>query len=158
MYTEFSFGKLLRHLDGVEPLVRPADSPTEEHMRTLLKGHVSALGQPEFADFVRAHLALPRTGEDPVGTKPMVITGDSEDPLGELGQLLDVPFTPIRAEMTAPPTFSFGNKAAMSFRLWARVDGRDLTIDIIEVVTFDLEGHIVEQLAYWGADNVTILT
>ncbi len=76
----------------------------------------------------------------------MTFTGDG-DALGEMGQLLDVPFTPIKAELTAPPTFSFGFRAAISFRLCADVDGRKLTIDIIEVMTFDEDGRVTEQLA-----------
>ncbi|MEU9352413.1 hypothetical protein AB0D65_15695 [Streptomyces griseoloalbus] len=56
-------------------------------------------------------------------------------------QLLDVPFTPKKAELTAPISFSLGNKAAMAFKLWAEVDGRNISIDIIEVMTFDESGR-----------------
>lgn len=59
--------------------------------------------------------------------------------------------------MTSNPTFSLGNKGAMSFRLWAEVDGRNLIIDIIEVMEFNEDGKVIEQLAYWGADNVTLM-
>jgi len=33
-----------------------------------------------------------------------------------------------------------------------------LTIDIIEVVTFDEDGRVIEQLTYWGEDNVQFLS
>jgi steroid delta-isomerase len=156
VYTDFSFGRLLRHLDGVEPLTRLARFPTEEHMRKVIEGYVANLNQFD-PGYVESYLAVPRRGEDPVGTRPITITGEGDDVMSEMSQLLDVPFRPLKAEMTAPPTFSMGDKAAFSFRLWAEVDGRDLTIDIIEVVTFDEDGKIAEQLAYWGADNVTLL-
>jgi steroid delta-isomerase len=159
MYTDFSFGKLMRHLDGIEPLARPAAFPTEEHMRTVLEGYVAALGvsnSAAFAEFAEKYLAMPRSMEDPIGTKPITLT-TGDNVMAEMGQLLDVPFTPIKAEMTSPPTFSLGNKGAFSFRLWAEVDGRNLSIDIIEVMAFNEDGKVIEQLAYWGVDNVTIL-
>jgi steroid delta-isomerase len=156
MYADFSFGKLLRHLDGIQSLTRPDGSPTEEHMRKAVEGYIANLNQPD-PEYSDTYLALPRGGQDPVGTRPITLRGDTEDLMAEMGQLLDVPFTALKAEMTAPPTFSMSNKAAFSFRLWAEVDGRRLTIDIIEVVTFNADGKIGEQLAYWGPDNVTIL-
>lgn len=33
-----------------------------------------------------------------------------------------------------------------------------MTIDIIEVVTFDVDGRVIEQLAYWGEDDVQFLS
>ena len=39
-----------------------------------------------------------------------------------------------------------------------QADGRTLTIDIIEVVTFDTDGRVIEQLAYKGEDNVQFLS
>jgi steroid delta-isomerase len=160
MYSDFSFGKLLRHLDGIETVNRPTGSPTEAHMRTVMEGYVACLGATNadaFAVFTEKYLALPRHGEDPVGTKPIVFTGIGEESLADLAQLIDVPFIPVKAELTAPPTFSLTNKGAFSFRLWAEVDGRSLTIDIIEVMTFNDEGKVTEQFAYWGVDNVTLL-
>lgn len=76
----------------------------------------------------------------------------------DFAQLMDVEFVPIRGEMTAPPSFSLGNKAAMAFRLWAEVAGRKkVMIDIIETMTFNEEGKVTEQVAFWGVDNVTLL-
>jgi hypothetical protein len=158
-YSDFSFSKLLRHLDGDHDAIRRApNAPTEAHMRTVLEGYVAALGHDaEFKTFSEMYLAIPRSGEDPVGTPPIVINGTGEDSLKSFAQLIDVPFKALKAEMTAPPTFSVGNKAAMSFRLWAEVDARRLMIDIIETMTFDAEGKVVEQYAYWGVENVTLL-
>lgn len=98
MYTDFSFGKLMRHLDGIEPLARPTGFPTEEHMRTVLEDYVAALGvsnSAEFAEFAEKYLGMPRYIEDPVGTKPITLTSGA-DVMSEMGQLIDVPFTPIK--------------------------------------------------------------
>ncbi|MFJ8449051.1 hypothetical protein [[Kitasatospora] papulosa] len=156
MATEFSFGMLMRHLTSGTALSRPASLPTEEHMRKAIQGYIDNITNPD-PDYAAKYLALPRTGEDPVGTKPMTLRGSVQDQLDEMKQLLDVPFTPKKAELTAPISFSLGNEAAMAFKLWAEVDGHDISIDIIEVMTFDESGKICKQMAYWGVENVTVL-
>jgi steroid delta-isomerase len=157
MYTDFSFGKMFRHVDTGEAINRPTSSPTEAHMREALEGYVANIGveDPEYA---KTYFSSPRELSDPFGTKPMIIGDSASDALGQIGQLLDVPFTPVKAELTAPVSLSLGNKAAVPFRLWAEVDGRKLTIDIVDVMTFDNEGKICEILAFWGLDNVTFLS
>lgn len=156
MATDFSFGKLMRHLTSGAALPRPAGLPTEEHMRNAVQGYIDNLNKPD-PNYAAKYLAVPRTGQDPVGTKPMTYRGGGRDVLDEMKQLLDVPFTPKRAELTAPISFSLGNTAAMAFKLWAEVDGHNISIDIIEVMTFDESGKICDQMAYWGVENVTVL-
>ncbi|MEV5758342.1 hypothetical protein AB0L61_16425 [Streptomyces tendae] len=156
MTTDFSFGKLMRHLTAGTELPRPAGLPTEEHMRKAIEGYIDNITNPD-PDYAAKYLAVPRTGEDPVGAKPITLRGSVQDQLDEMKQLLDVPFTPKRAELTAPISFSLGNQAAMAFTLWAEVDGHNISIDIIEVMTFDEAGKICDQMAYWGVENVTVL-
>ncbi|MFJ6062657.1 hypothetical protein ACIQHU_06410 [Streptomyces tendae] len=156
MTTDFSFGKLMRHLTAGTELPRPAGLPTEEHMRKAIEGYIDNITNPD-PDYAAKYLAVPRTGEDPVGTKPITLRGSVQDQLDEMKQLLDVPFTPKRAELTAPISFSLGNQVAMAFTLWAEVDGHNISIDIIEVMTFDEAGKICDQMAYWGVENVTVL-
>ena len=72
-------------------------------------------------------------------------------------KFFDVPFIPKKAELVAPISTSFGNSAAMAFKFYAEVDGQDITIDIIEVVKFNESGEIIEQMAYWGKDNVSLI-
>jgi hypothetical protein len=132
-YSDFSFGKLLRHLDGKER--NPSNGPPVPQRKPTCvpEGYVANLGASKSAEFKalgERYFATPRRGEDPVGTKPITLGASGMEK--DMAQLFDVPFVPIKGEMTAPPTFSLGNKAAMSFRLWAEVDGRKLTIDIIE--------------------------
>ncbi|MEU1213388.1 hypothetical protein ABZ424_13310 [Streptomyces sp. NPDC005790] len=156
MATEFSFGKLMQHLTSGAALSRSETLPSEEHMCKAVQGYIDNITNPD-TDYAATYLAVPRTGEDPVGTKPMTIRGSGQDQLEEMKQLLDVPFITKRAELTAPISFSLGNQAAMAFKLWAEVDGRNISIDIIEVMTFDASGKICDQMAYWGVENVTLL-
>ncbi|PYY34430.1 hypothetical protein DEJ32_15070 [Curtobacterium sp. MCPF17_046] len=127
-------------------------------MRAAIEGYVAFVdGGAQDTEYADTYLAVPRVGEDPVGTAPMTIGGTGTELFDAMAQLQDVPFVPQKAQLTAPITFSLGNQAAFSFRLWANADGRDLTIDIIEVMSFDENGKIAHQMAYWGADNVTLL-
>jgi steroid delta-isomerase len=156
MYTDFSFSKMLRHTDTGEPINRPAGSPTEEHMRKALEAYVANIGTDDPA-FAETYFPERRELADPFGTKPMILDNNDPDMLNALGQLLDVPFTPIKAEMTAPVSLSFTNRAAVPFKLWAEVDGRQLTIDIVDLMTFDEDGKIADIWAFWGLNNVTYL-
>jgi steroid delta-isomerase len=157
MVTEFSFSAALRHLDeGTRP-VKDTAFPTEEHMRKAMQGYIDNIGPTPLPGFAENYLAAVRTGQDPVGTAPLNMGADPANPLGGLEKLLDVPFKPQRAELLSPISFSLSNKAAMSFRLFAEVDGRNLSIDIIDVMTFDENGKICDFMAYWGQENITLL-
>jgi steroid delta-isomerase len=45
----------------------------------------------------------------------------------------------------------------MAFRLFAEMDGCNISIDIIDVMTFDESGKICDFMAYWGVENVALL-
>jgi steroid delta-isomerase len=154
--ADFSFSKLMRHLDEGTLPVRSASSPTEKHMREVMEAYVANIGKdsPEFA---ANHLAANLAGEDPVGASGPHPHDGVETFAQVIERLLDVPFTPKKAELISPVSFSLENKAAMAFKFWAEVDGRNITIDIIDVMTFDASGKICDIRAYWGVENVTVL-
>jgi steroid delta-isomerase len=156
MATDFSFSAMLRHLDAGTTLARAAGSPTEEHMRKVMEGYIDNINNPS-PEFAAKYMAEGRTGEDPVGSRPSGIGNEAQDFTEGLKRLIDVPFTPKRAELIAPVTFSVGRKAAMAFKFWAEVDGRNISIDIIDVMTFNESGKICDTMAYWGMENVTVL-
>lgn len=154
MYKEFSWKKLMEDLtQNKETLNIPTSRPTEEYMRKVMQGHIDMINKKGnkttasyYADNIRA--------EDPVGTETFLgKKGIAED----FAKFFDVPFIPKKAELVAPISTSFGRSAAMTFKLYAEVDGQDITIDIIEVMTFNESGEIIEQMAYWGKDNVKIM-
>jgi steroid delta-isomerase len=45
----------------------------------------------------------------------------------------------------------------MSFRVFAEVEGRSITIDIVDVMTFNDAGKIADVKAYWGAENISVV-
>jgi len=156
MTTNFSFSALLKHIDEGTSPVRLASSPTELHMREVMQAYVANIGKGD-AGFAEKYLAENLTGADPVGSDPLENGGDSETMAQALSRLIDIPFTPKKAELISPVSFSLENQAAMAFKFWAEVGGRNITIDIIDVMTFNAAGKICDIRAYWGFENVTFL-
>lgn len=130
--------------------IAPAQ-PSEEHMRQVMQSHIDAINHKG----VGATYSSDFKGEDPVGTAP--ITTGGGDMINELKEIFDVPFTPQRAELISPISTSFGNAAAMAFKLYVDVNGQNISIDIIDVFEFNEQGEVTDQKAYWGKENVTLL-
>jgi steroid delta-isomerase len=156
MATDFSFSTMLQHLEAGTALPRSADSPTEEHMRTVMRAYIDNINNPQ-PDFEATYLTPDRTGEDPVGSRPADLGDATQGFAQAMERLIDVPFTPKKAELISPISFSVGNRAAMAFKFWAEVDGRNISIDIVDVMTFDESGKICNIMAHWGMENVTLL-
>ncbi|MEW1835976.1 hypothetical protein [Microbacterium sp. NPDC079995] len=155
MYADFSFARMIRHLENGAPLTRPDGVPSEEHMRHVLEAYVASIGRSD-TSFADDHFASQRVFADPVGTQPMTL-GDGIESAAVVAQLIDMPTELTRAELNGPVSVSLGNQAAVPFKLWLNLDGRDATIDIVDVMTFDGDGRITDVQAYWGVENVTFL-
>lgn len=153
MYKEFSWEKLMEDLTQDKETLNIMESdPTESYIKNVMQSHIDSINNnnvagPSYSEDFR--------GEDPVGTKPINTGGG--DMISELKEVFDVPFIPKKAELTSPITTSFGNSGAMSFKLYVEVDGQDITIDIIDIFKFNHKGEVIEQMAYWGKENVTII-
>jgi len=156
MATNFSFSALLRHLDAGTLPNRSPSSPTEEHMRKVMEAYVANIGKAD-PEFAAKYMAEGLTLADPVGSDPLAGSNTQESVSEVLSRLIDVPFTPQRAELISPIRFSLENQAAMAFKFWAEIGGRNISIDIIDVMTFDASGKICDIRAYWGIENVTLL-
>jgi steroid delta-isomerase len=156
MTTKFSFSSLLRHIGESTSLPRLASSPTEAHMREVMEAYVANIGKGD-SGFEEKYLAESCTGADPVGSEPLDNRGAPETMAQAVSRLIDISFIPQKAELISPVSFSLENKAAMAFKFWAEVGGRNITIDIIDVMTFDALGKICDIRAYWGFENVTVL-
>lgn len=150
---KFTWSKLmaaLAHEGAASELT--SGGPSEEHMKDVMERYVANINNPE-PDFYSTAFADPYTIEDPIGTGLLNISrGSILD-----HDLFDVPFTPKKAELIAPVRTTFANSAAMAFKFWAEVDGRDITIDIIDVMTFDADGKIVHIDAHWGMNNIRLV-
>ncbi|MGD0031130.1 steroid delta-isomerase [Paenibacillus illinoisensis] len=153
-WKEISWKDVLKDItQNKETLNIPTDMPTQEHMKKAMQSYIEAINNknPEamhnlFADNVR--------GEDPIGTKPRLTTKGSKT---ETPKEDDLQYIPIKAELISPISTSYGNSAAMAFKLYMDVGGQVVTIDIIDVMQFDESGKIIEIMAHWGRENVTLI-
>lgn len=153
MSKHFSWKEFMEDLTQEKSELNIAPTqPSESHMKKVMKSHIDSINDkskngPTFAKEFK--------GEDPVGTQTFSIGGN--DMINDLKDMFNVPFTPQKAELISPITTSFGNSAAMAFKLYVNVNGQNIAIDIIDVFQFNKEGEVIEQKAYWGKENVTLL-
>ncbi|TDD07561.1 steroid delta-isomerase [Saccharopolyspora terrae] len=122
-------------------------------MNDVMERYIANINDPD-PEFAATAFADSYTGEDPVGTGLLELTRQGS--MFDL-DLFDVPFTPKKAELIAPVRTTFANSAAMAFTFWAEVDGREITIDIIDVMTFDADGKIVHIDAHWGVNTIRLV-
>ncbi|MCE7786549.1 hypothetical protein M3663_00730 [Staphylococcus xylosus] len=140
-------------INDTKPLNIETSTPTEEYMKKVMQNHIDAINNKStkptseyYADNIIA--------EDPNGTR--TFKGKKEI-FEEFPKMANVSFIPQKAELVAPISASYGNSSAMAFKLYAQVDGHDITIDIIETMSFNNNGQITEIMAYWGKENVTLI-
>lgn len=152
-YKNVNFKDLMSDLrnDG-QDLIISEPIPSAEKMKETMMKYIEALNENDierknqlFSE-IRAERCI---GVDPVGSYP----GNVSD----IGRLTNVPFRPYKAELNAPISLTFSNRGAMPFKFYAEVDGQKLTIDIVDIMTFDAQGKIVSIEAYWGKENVTFI-
>ena len=120
-------------------------------MRTALEAYVARINSGD-RDGILALFAPDATIEDPVGSP--VKTGEAiaawfGDTVAFGTQIR--PVAPIRG--------SHANAAALMFDVtFQSLDGPVMLIRSLDVCTFDPEGRITSLKAYWGAEDVEILT
>jgi steroid delta-isomerase len=153
-WKEVSWQHILRSIaQHKDQAPAPTDLPTQEHMVKAMHSYIDIINgkQPEGAQSLFADNF---TLEDPIGTKLWSIIKEyPTDFMEEEG----VKFTPLRAELVSPVSTTYSNQAAMAFKLYMNVGGQEISIDIVDVMTFDEAGKIVAVQAYWGRANVTVL-
>lgn len=86
--------------------------------------------------------------EDPVGGPPGTHVVGRE----EVRSFFAAGFARARPRptLTGPVRTTAGNEAAMPFRLVLTLKGRDVELDVIDVVKFDDDGSIVSLRAFWN--------
>ena len=131
----------------------PTGTPTPEQMRKAMQSYIDIINQ-NYHEGTRNLFADQYTLEDPFGTKAVTISNENR---GESLEDKEVRFTPKKAELISPISIAYGNQAAMAFKLWMDVGGQEVTIDIVDVMTFDESGKIIEVAAHWGRDNVSLI-
>ncbi len=116
-------------------------------MKAALLAYVAAFNAAD-AERVAALFADNATVEDPVGSP--AIAG-RENILAFYRHATSLG---ARLEVVAPPRGSHGNAAALSFAVYAQMQGHSVRIDVTDVMTFGADGRITGMRAYWGPDDV----
>lgn len=131
----------------------PTGTPAPEHMKKAMQSYIDMINK-NYHEGTLNLFADNYTLEDPFGTKALTISNgfSAEDFEDE-----EVQFTPKKAELISPISTSYGNQAAMAFKLWMDVGGQEVTIDIVDVMKFDESGKIIEVVAHWGKNNVSLV-
>lgn len=122
----------------------------EDHMKNVLQTYIDSINKKD-PDTLLGLLADNIYGEDPVGTKPIVGLKNIE-PMIRYGMS-----AMQKVELVAPIRTCTGNSAAMAFKLYMSMEGKNVTIDVIDVMDFNESGKIVKNMAYWGKDNLTVI-
>ena len=128
--------------------ILPDSVPTEAHKKDVLEKYVKYVNDQNF-EGIQSLLADDFTGYDPVGSELLTME--------TLSKLSNVSWKVVKCVQTGPVRTTFGNEAAVPFSLYAVAGGHAIVIDIIDVMTFNEEGKIVQNKAYWGRENVTLI-
>lgn len=129
----------------------PAVAPSQEAMRAALQAYVAHINSGN-RDGVVALFAPDAIIEDPVGSPP------------KRGEEIIAWFTDTigfgtRIRPVAPIRGSHANAAAMVFEVsFQPPEGPPMLIRSLDVCTFDPAGRITSLKAYWGPDDVEMLT
>lgn len=131
----------------------PAGTVSHEHMKKAMQYYIDRINgiYHEGAENLFGEKYILK---DPLGTRTLTIdTSFSGDDFADQ----DVIFAPQRAELVSPISTTYDNHAAMAFKLYMGVGDDTVAIDIIDVMTFNDEGKIIEVNAYWNRENVKVV-
>lgn len=111
-------------------------------MKSVLQSYVDGINAGD-VDAVLALFADDAVIEDPFGSEPKTGETLAEFYRGAAGG-------GVKLTLQGPIRGSHGDSAAMAFT----VEVQGMTIDAIDVMTFNADGKIIKMDAYWGPDDV----
>jgi steroid Delta-isomerase len=130
---------------------RAADGPSQAAMRAVLEAYVDRINGGD-GEAVVALFAPGAVIEDPVGTEPK--TGAQIATWFADTVAFDTRIRPV-----APIRGSHANAAALVFDVTFQPPaGPALLIRSLDVCTFDREGRITSLKAYWGPEDISVLS
>jgi steroid delta-isomerase len=120
---------------------------TPEQMTAAVHGYVDAFdkGDPEA---VVALFAPDAIVEDPIGTPPKV----GHDAIREFYAASMQTGAKLRLE---GPIRLATDYAAFAFQVELTMEGKSLTVDVIDTFKFNADGKVTEMRAYFGPSNMT---
>ena len=120
--------------------------PTEEQIHATVQNYVARFTAGDAAG-VAALYAAEATIEDPLGTP--LLRGQ------EIADFYQRAADKRATIALAGPVRAAANQAATPLRATVPTDDGHVTMEIVDVMTFDDDGRITSMRAFWGPANVT---
>lgn len=153
-WKEVSWKHILKDIaQNKDQAAAPTGRPTQQQMIKGMQSYIDRLNGIEH-EGTQNLFADSFTLEDPIGTQ---VASFSKGFPAEAFQDGGVKFTMLRAELVSPISTTYSNQAAMAFKGYMQVGDQEVSLDIVDVMTFDEEGKILEVKAFWGRNNVQVV-
>ncbi len=123
---------------------------TADQIRAAFEQYVALLTARD-ADGIAALYAEDATVEDPAGSEPLV----GREAIRNFYRAAIARVQPTVALTGPVRILADGRAGAAPLQSRGVRDGRTVTLDIIDVFTFDDDGRVTSMRAYWGPENVT---
>lgn len=117
-----------------------------DDIRSTVSKYLDAVGSGTSAD-VAALYADDATLEDPVGTEPLV----GREAIEKFYSALDA----VQNKTELLSVRVAGNSAAFAFRVVTDTGEQTITIEPIDVMTFDDQARITSMRAFWSQDDIS---
>lgn len=117
-----------------------------DDIRSTVSKYLDAVGEGTSAD-VAALYADDATLEDPVGTEPLV----GREAIEKFYSALDA----VQNKTELLSIRVAGNSAAFAFRVVTDTGEQTITIEPIDVMTFDDQARITSMRAFWSQDDIS---
>lgn len=122
---------------------------TEQQMRTAMQAYIDLFNKHD-GEGLAALFADDARIEDPVGGGKLVEGRVAIDDFYRRAvTMVD------RLDLAAPIPTSHGASAAMAFDIYMQAEGQPILIRVIDVMTFNADGKIVDMKAYHGPSDRT---
>lgn len=121
---------------------------TEENMKASMQNYIDGFNRKD-AELLVSLFADNARIEDPVGGENIIngkkeITSFYKQPV----QMV------VKLELAAPIRSSYSNFSAMPFIIYMKNNGKDMRIDVIDVMEFDNSGKIIDMKAFHGKSDM----
>jgi steroid delta-isomerase len=125
--------------------------PTEQTMRQAMQAYIDLFNVSDAAGIANLY-AEDATVEDPVGTELKV----GKPAIAEFYKMAVA--TGAKLKLAAPIRASHGNSAAMAFEVELNMPQGRAVIRVIDVMTFNEAGKFTSMRAYWGKEDMVMLS